>query len=160
MTDTTVAGARTAPAGGRLPLSLDHGLAERLATRSVVEGECWRWTGATNKGGYGVIGRTGNGNGAALTHKAAYEFYIADVPAGLDLDHRCRNRWCWNPWHLDPVTRKVNVARGLRAPGYGPRERPLCPYGHQYDGKRVRPDGGAHRVCETCHRAHTRGVSA
>jgi hypothetical protein len=29
------------------------------------------------------------------------------------LDHLCRNRWCCNPAHLEPVTSAENVRRGL-----------------------------------------------
>lgn len=34
------------------------------------------------------------------------------VPEGMELDHLCRNRWCINPDHLEPVTHAENVRRG------------------------------------------------
>ncbi|WWV91859.1 HNH endonuclease [Microbacterium phage phiMiGM15] len=76
--------------------------------------ECWHWQGARNVGGYGVF-QVGSSRGTArtrLAHVWAYEHLIGTKPEGLDLDHLCRNRACVNPWHLDPVTRGVNVARG------------------------------------------------
>lgn len=125
---------------------------DRLLPRVRTDGECWRFTGALSSSGYGVIGRGGRGTGTALTHRVTYEFFIGEVPAGLDLDHLCRNRWCCNPWHVEPVTRLVNVARGMRAPGYGPRERSHCPHGHEYSAENtwLRPDGS--RRCKACTR--------
>lgn len=49
---------------------------------------------------------------ARPAHRVAYQLLIADIPPGLDLDHLCRVRPCWNPWHMDPVTRAVNLQRG------------------------------------------------
>lgn len=125
---------------------------ERLFPMVTADGDCWRFTGALNSGGYGVIGRGGRGAGNALVHRLTYEFFIGDIPEGLDIDHLCRNRWCCNPWHLDPVTRIVNVARGLRATGYGPRERTHCAQGHDFtpDNTWTRPNGA--RRCKACER--------
>ena len=73
---------------------------------------CWIFTGALSAAGYGVVSRGGRGEGNVFTHRATYEHFIAEIPAGLDLDHLCRVRACCNPWHLEPVTRKENVLRG------------------------------------------------
>ena len=34
------------------------------------------------------------------------------MPEGLVIDHKCRNRLCCNPDHLEAVTQAVNVQRG------------------------------------------------
>ena len=122
---------------------------ERVLSRTHDDDGCWVFDGAKSASGYGVIGAGPRGQGNALTHRVTYAFFIADIPEGLDLDHLCRNRACCNPWHLDPVTRAVNVSRGLRAPGYGLRERTHCKHGHEftpdntYQAKRQ-------RKCMTC----------
>ncbi len=46
-------------------------------------------------------------------HRKSYEFFIGPIPVGLDLDHLCRTRACYNPAHLEPVTRSENIRRGL-----------------------------------------------
>ena len=110
---------------------------------------CWVFQGAL-KSGYGVIGLAGRGAGTALTHRLAYEYFVADVPEGLDLDHLCRNRACCNPWHLEPVSRIENVARGLRAPGYALRTRTHCKQGHEFSPENTY-QRAKQRVCKTCH---------
>jgi hypothetical protein len=67
---------------------------------------CWLWLGAISKNGYGSV----NGMSA---HRMMYILKVGPVPEGLDLDHLCRVRRCVNPEHLDPVTRKENLNRGL-----------------------------------------------
>ena len=120
---------------------------ERLLRRCVEDDNgCWLFQGAT-KAGYGVIGLRGRAEGNALAHRLTYTHFIGEVPAGLDLDHLCRVRRCCNPWHLDPVTRRVNANRGLRAAGY---RDPKCKNGHDYAPGTftLRPDGG--RRCSLC----------
>jgi hypothetical protein len=90
----------------------DHGIpADRLGRAYVVQTDgCWRW----------IKGRTTSGYGHFSMGRVQYQahrlFYILatgrDVPAGLSLDHLCRNRWCVNPAHLEPVTTRENVRRG------------------------------------------------
>jgi len=76
---------------------------------------CWVWLGPFDEHGYGVgtrrLGRNNWRNVAA--HRAVYEELVGPIPDGLVLDHLCRNPPCVNPEHLEPVTQKVNVQRGL-----------------------------------------------
>ncbi len=71
---------------------------------------CWVWQRATNSQGYGSLWVDGKCRG---THIVYWERRHGQVPAGLELDHLCRNRPCINPTHLEPVTRSVNIIRGL-----------------------------------------------
>lgn len=87
---------------------LQHRFWSRVAE---TVGGCWLWTAAKCDNGYG---RFRAGSVLVRTHRYAYELMVGDIPEGLDLDHLCRNRACVNPYHLDPVTRGVNVRRGAR----------------------------------------------
>lgn len=71
---------------------------------------CWLWTGAIAKNGYAVAGIPGTAR-ARVAHRQYYEREKGPVPAGLDLDHTCRRRYCVNPDHLDPVSRSENTRR-------------------------------------------------
>lgn len=81
---------------------------------------CWNWKGTLFRNGYGAFGVSGKTCGA---HRVAYELAIGPIPAGLQLDHLCRNRGCVNPGHLEPVTGTVNTGRGAaaRSTRYAPK---------------------------------------
>ena len=72
---------------------------------------CWVWTAYVRRDGYGEL-QLGRGPGAILSHRFAYEYFIGAIPPGLTLDHKCRNRQCVNPAHLEPVSRRENILRG------------------------------------------------
>lgn len=70
---------------------------------------CWKWLLALNYKGYATVNRLGNVN----ARRIAYEQFREPVPRELVIDHLCRNRWCVNPWHMEPVTPLENTRRGL-----------------------------------------------
>lgn len=79
--------------------------------QGILPSFCWQWTGAVNKGGYGVNYLfTDN----VCAHRIAFTETGGEIPEGLELDHLCRNRRCINPHHLEPVTRTVNSRRGSK----------------------------------------------
>ena len=75
--------------------------------------DCIEWTGALTEGGYGYY--TAGIVGEKAAHRIAYVLTFGSIPKGLEPDHLCRNRKCINPYHLEPVTRTINVRRGARA---------------------------------------------
>lgn len=80
------------------------------AKTQVLESGCIRWTGAINKSsGYGMFRHEGRVRSA---HGVLYEVMEGILKPGLTLDHTCRNRWCVNLSHLEPVTQQENVLRG------------------------------------------------
>lgn len=87
----------------------------------VIHGpwECWEWTGRRNADGYGMVYHEGRNRPA---HCAVFEAHRGPIPAGLVLDHLCRNRPCVRPEHMDPVPQKVNVHRGVSPAAYAWRE--------------------------------------
>jgi hypothetical protein len=69
---------------------------------------CWyRYSRARNTG-YTSLEVDGRKVGA---HRFAYAAFVGDIPAGLEVDHLCRDRGCVNPEHLELVTRQENLAR-------------------------------------------------
>lgn len=89
----------------------DFNVIEYLEARSVKmplsEGGCWLWVGYCRKEGYGEFHRLGQ---TYKVHREAMRAYGYQVD-GLSVDHLCGNRNCWNPTHLDIVTRAENTRR-------------------------------------------------
>lgn len=72
---------------------------------------CWKVDLYHNNGGYAKINV---GKKSRRVHRVLFQILIEKVPLNMDLDHLCRNRWCQNPGHLEIVTRKENLNRGIR----------------------------------------------
>lgn len=128
---------------------------ERIALRllskvTAHDGGCWLWTGARLPAGYGLLG-TPKGM-SRLAHRISYEIFVGPIPAGLNIDHLCRNTSCVNPAHLEPVTQRENVARGDAGLATGARQRAKveCPRGHAYDSENTYVSSAGKRHCKTC----------
>ena len=93
-------------------------------------GSCWEWTGTLTEKGYGVIDHRLVPGRRTSAHRFFYELWRGKIENGLDLDHLCRNPACINPDHLEPVTRKENLRRGMG--DYSPSRLPqqYCNRGH------------------------------
>lgn len=116
---------------------------------------CWLWTAACAENGYARVATgsvTDRSARFSYAHRVAYQQLVGPIPDHMELDHLCRVRCCVNPAHLEPVTRRENVRRGLCGdPATNPRsQRTHCPKGHPYSGDNVlyRPRGG--RTCRAC----------
>ena len=106
---------------------------------------CWTWTGARNSKGYGSVGVNGK---SQLAHRVAYELLVGEIPAGLQIDHLCRNKACCNPAHLEPVTAKVNTRRAIEAVSGG-----RCKRGHAVAGPNLvifQRGEWEYRACRMC----------
>lgn len=104
---------------------------------------CHLWTGPLYKNGYGKTAR--KIHGTRLAHRAFWLAAGRAIPPGWDLDHvqarGCRYRHCVNLDHLEPVTRAVNLQRGIRA-------RRKCRRGHDLtDPANLKPGTGQCIAC-------------
>jgi hypothetical protein len=110
---------------------------------------CWLWTDRLERNGYARIA-VGKPRRRFLAHRLAYEA-IEPIPAGLHIDHLCRVRSCVNPAHLEAVTPRTNVLRGvgITAANVVKTE---CDNGHTFDDVNTRFKG-SHRSCRICRRA-------
>ena len=69
---------------------------------------CWAWMGRCDKGGYGRITKTNNEHGY-IAHRLSYELYRGGIPDGYDIHHLCKNKWCVNPNHLEPISKREHM---------------------------------------------------
>ncbi len=106
-----------------------------------ITSSCWHWLATTDSAGYGRMTFVGHW---VYAHHVIYELYHGPVPMGLEIDHRCHNKGCINPEHLEAVTHQVNCQRAVW-------RRTRCPKGHPLDG--IRRNGEVLlRYCLTCNR--------
>ncbi len=117
----------------------------------ILDNGCWLWVGNLHSG-YGRFYYHGT---EFRAHVWAYTNCIGPVPAGLELDHLCRNRACVNPLHLEPVTTKVNLLRGVSPPAINARKT-HCSNGHPLSGDNLCIELNGDRRCIACRCAQKR----
>lgn len=124
---------------------MNNSAAVRFLSRvDTQSGGCWEWQGSVSSAGYGYLGRT-------LAHRRSYELFVGSIPDGLVLDHLCRNAACVNPDHLEPVTQRENVRRGLKG-----EMLTICKNGHPYDLENTYRRKNGQRDCRACKRERER----
>lgn len=125
-------------------------VADRLFARLVEDPStgCLNWTGSTGAKGYGRIGVTRESR--LLVHRVAFELAKGPIPAGMVIDHLCRNPPCCNPDHLEAVTTAENTRRGNS--GRKDAMKTHCPQGHPYDSGNTGLTEKGHRYCRQCKR--------
>lgn len=126
-----------------------------LEKTSPTPSGCIECTGGLNGVGCGQFyeGKSeSNRTGKGYAHRWSYEHYVGPIPAGLHLDHLCRNPKCVNPEHLEPVTIKENLLRGI-GPSARNAAKTHCPVGHPYSPENtyINPNQGQ-RICRSCGR--------
>ena len=72
---------------------------ERLEAMSIPEPNlgCWLWLGEVHDSGYGRISLKGR---MRFVHRVAYAAWVAPIPNGQRILHRCDQPTCVNPGHL------------------------------------------------------------
>lgn len=110
---------------------------------------CWEWQGSRNKViGYG---NTHYKRKSISAHRLSYMLFYGEIPNGLVIHHRCENKICANPEHLEAVTQADN----LKFAGWGgnqQKQKTTCPYGHEYSlvSEVVNGKKRQRRVCDIC----------
>ena len=93
---------------GKLERTFD----DKVNSSYTVDGNgCWVVNRGLNKDGYAYM-HDGTGKKVRL-HKYTYERKNGAIANGLVCDHLCRVRNCINPDHIEAVTNRENVVRGI-----------------------------------------------
>ena len=81
-------------------------LEERILRQVEKTDYCWEWTGYKRLG-YARISTKGKSRQA---HRELYKLTYPDLDiTNLHLHHKCANRGCVNPEHLEPITQSANM---------------------------------------------------
>ncbi len=94
---------------------------------------CWEWLGKPDAYGYGTIRFNGK---TWKAHRLTYTLIFGEIDKGKDLDHLCRNRLCVNPKHLEQVTNRENILRGMGRGAMAARMS-ICANGHTLSGRNL-----------------------
>jgi hypothetical protein len=105
---------------------------------------CLKW-----KGTHRVDGRPIRGK--LYVYQLAYEIKHGPLKRGLILHHRCKNVWCINPDHLEPMTQSQHMREhGFGGDAHvGQALKTHCPAGHPYDDENTYRYKGE-RHCRAC----------
>jgi len=79
---------------------------ERFWSKANETEKCWFWNGYVDPLGYGKHGKE-------YAHRLAYLYIHGKIPYGLEVHHKCNNRSCINPEHLEAVTHKENLRQRI-----------------------------------------------
>lgn len=126
----------------RNPIGPDD-FAARVWPKIDAAGDCWEWRGGHNPKGYARL--AAEGPAGRMVHRNVWHVLVGPIPDGLTIDHRCRNRGCQNPDHMEVVPNGVNVLRGYGPPALNARK-VTCSRGH------VLPAVDGERECGECRR--------
>lgn len=123
---------------------------ERFDARLMAVGECIVWSGAQSDTGYGQFHKriAGGPMIRISAHRFSYEREFGEIPAGMVIDHLCRNRLCVRISHLEVVTNGENFRRGM-APNFITRRTGICKRGHSMADAYIAPSHGRRR-CRVC----------
>lgn len=113
-------------------------------------GPCWLHLGCKTHGGYVQIKVDGK---PVYVHLLSCALAGRPIPPSQTGDHLCRVRHCIRPDHIEPVTFRENVLRGVGPTAMNAR-RTKCRFGHQLEHLHV-----GRRDCRICSRRRGRSAT-
>ena len=115
--------------------------------------ECWEWQGSRRGDNYGQLY-------VAHKHRAAhrFSFFLAHRYYPPVVRHKCDNRVCVNPHHLEGGTQTDNMRDVVERGRHFYANKTHCPRGHEYtkENTYLRREGS--RECRACRKERKNSV--
>ena len=116
--------------------------------------QCWEWQGSRRGDSYGQLY-------VNHKHRAAhrFSFFMANYYYPPVVRHKCDNRVCVNPHHLEGGTQTENMRDVVERGRHFYANKTHCPHGHEYNKENtyIRPRGS--RECRACRKERKNKVA-
>ena len=106
--------------------------------------DCWKWQRGHDGRGYSVVTHDGK---CRKVHRILYELYIGPIAKGMEIHHKCGNKGCVRPAHLQAVTRSEHMKITRAELGSVTH----CIHGHAFDEANTYHYKGM-RFCRACNK--------
>lgn len=115
---------------------------------TVAASGCWEMGGCLDKDGYAQVQFRKKNQRA---HRWSFEFFVGPILLGI-VNHKCSNRKCVFPGHLEDCTHAANMKHGNT--GARSRAATRCPKDHEYTRENIIWSGPDKRwrKCRECSR--------
>lgn len=131
----------------RTPIPLDQRFAAKYKINEVSG--CWNWTAGFMPNGYPQLRYSKEKNGYG--HRFSYEHHVGPIPKGKQLHHKCENKACVNPEHLELVTPRTHlVERHPDSQASFNARKTHCKRGHPLSGENLVITSQGRRSCRAC----------
>lgn len=117
--------------------------------RTEVVGECWEWRGSKGRDGYGHYKYKGK---LTTASRVAYQLIYGDIGPEFEIHHKCENRGCVRPEHLEALSTLDHSLKTPNSITYQLRLKTHCPAGHEYNEANTHVSRKGSRNCRECHR--------
>lgn len=127
--------------------AVDWNMVRRLyeASAKNPDTSCREWAGCVDhKRGYGYVAGT-------TAHRVIYSCLVGDIPEGKVIHHKCNNRACVNPAHLEHRGRGENALLGNHM-AWQRKAQTRCKRGHEFTPENTGVNAKGCRYCKTCNR--------
>lgn len=139
--------------GTKVETKITYELINRFMKYVKETNNCWKWIGTNNWKGYGRFSICKN-NITAIghSHRFSYMIFKGKIPKGMTVHHKCENKSCVNPEHLELMTEKEN--RELSGCWSAKNARKThCKNGHEFTKENTylhNRNGSMRRYCKIC----------
>jgi hypothetical protein len=127
----------------------------------VKDNGCWEWNRGAHVTGYGRLVHSdpiGTDYRGTYAHRVAYMLFVGPIPGGMTVDHKCFNRRCVNPAHLQLLSKERNSSKkqsdrlGVDVVTLGEN----CRRGHRVTNENLYVDHKGRSRCRLCRESDIR----